>query len=208
MKTQKETTFFNSLDQFRLTPKMHKWMRDGYQPSAFFIGPGGIGKTVFVRMLANLCGWKILHVRYLTDLKNYDETYDAIFFDNFIFKGLTHEELLALIDTTEPQTIDATKSTMTKKAALIRIFEMNPNSFERFVRKIKGGKSELGNEYARRMVVFFIDETFIKEPTKNLDLNVHPNYKRVIQHTDIYNNSQNIAENKAIARNISTSARR
>lgn len=85
-----------------------------------------------------------------------------------------------------------------KRKGLIQIFAMNPTSFKRFVRKV-ASTGELGDEYARRMVIFWIDDTFIKESTTiNIHLNVN-NVNHINQHTNIYNNAETIANSIDVA---------
>ena len=101
--SNEETPAFDSLEQFNLTPKKHKWIKDDHQPSAIFVVKGGTGKTCFVRMLARHYGWKILTVCDREDLKRYDDRYDAILFGDLIFNHFTQEEILASIRPTGKQ---------------------------------------------------------------------------------------------------------
>ena len=111
MQMEKEKPAFTSLDQFNISETIREWMTNHHQPTGIFVGDGGTGKTCFVHMIAhlndwNLNDWKMITMGNREDFKKYNDSFDAIFFDDFVFKNFNQQELLALLETDQARTIN------------------------------------------------------------------------------------------------------
>ena len=141
---------FTSLDHFNLGPIISKWRARKHQPPLFLVGDGGIGKTSFAETLAHTNAWKMLTICNREDLKRLDPTYHAIFFDDFVLKGFSRDELLNLLDTSAPKTIDVKYGSVNRRREVIEIFAMNRGAFQSFLEKIMN-EDDLETQFARRM---------------------------------------------------------
>lgn len=106
MQMEKKEPAFTSFDQFNISETIREWMTNHHQPTGIFVGDGGTGKTCFVHMIAHLNGWKMITMCNREDFKKYNDSFDAIFFDDFVFKNFNQEELLALLETQQKRAID------------------------------------------------------------------------------------------------------
>jgi len=106
MQMEKKEPAFTSFDQFNISEKIRQWMTNNYQPTGIFVGDGGTGKTCFVHMIAHINGWKMITMCDREDFKKYNDSFDAIFFDDFVFKNFNQQELLALLETDQARTIN------------------------------------------------------------------------------------------------------
>ncbi len=106
MQMEKKEPAFTSFDQFNISETIRQWMANNYQPTGIFVGDGGTGKTCFVHMIAHLNDWKMITMGNREDFKKYNDSFDAIFFDDFVFKNFNKDELLALLETGQKRAID------------------------------------------------------------------------------------------------------
>lgn len=177
------------LKHFDIPDIVTKWIKKGFFPSLILVGPAGSGKTALCIALAKYYNWKLFICNHKESLKNLncndqDQKYNAILYDDMSFADIDNQQLLAIFGNDSPRTIRILNQII-EKPPLIKMFTLNRNSLKEIKRKIGY------EQFLRRITVVEIKESMIV----NVDAEIN---EAVANHTDIFNNPENIANNQKI----------
>ena len=118
-KVTEEISPFTSLEQYNLPEELDQWLNNGLKPTLLLLGEGGTGKTCFANSLAFELKLKMLTVTHREDFKKYDDSSDAICFDNFCFDDLNRDQLINALDSENARTIKVKYGHIIKKEGLV-----------------------------------------------------------------------------------------
>ena len=186
LKTALDTPF--RVEDFQPLKMIEKWRENGFRPTLVLVGPGGCGKTQFVKALAKENGWKMLIVNHKEGLKDLTVKHDAVFFDDLVVDSFNAQEWLALLEGDDQRTIRLLYSSIRKRGGLAQILAFNKTAFSRIKKNFKR------TEILRRCHVVPIPPNFIINQNITNNNNILINPKIIHQH--IYNNPETIEANR------------
>ncbi len=152
------------IEDFNVSDRLSDWITAKEKRSLFLVGPSGVGKTEFVRALAERLDWKMLTVNHLEGLNRLSPDYNAVFFDDFTFSKIDEEQLLALVDTEYQKDIRILFKVISKDPGLAQIFALNPSTLS----KIKN--SLVQEQFLRRIALVNVPRDFM-----NVQVNIQIN---------------------------------
>ena len=168
------------LSDFILPERLQAWCDQDCQPTLILVGEAGTCKTVFCITIARERGLKLLICNHIEGLKDLTDEHTAILFDDFSFKSLEKQQLLAVLATDQAKQLRVLHSTVTKPPGLVQMITLNPDALDNLTTILRH------RQYSRRICIVFLEKPLIF----NLNLNI----VQIHNHTHIYNNPENIAE--------------
>lgn len=178
-----------SLSDFEIPARLQEWIDAKCQPSLFLIGEAGTGKSMFCYALAKAKNYRVLTVNHPDSIRELKADHDMVLFDDLNFKEIDPIQLLAFIDTTMQKTIRVLHGTVVKPKGKIQAFTLNKD----VARKLRN--MVLQDQYLRRMHVVELHKPILVNINVNLTQEFHI-------HNHIYNNKENIEENRRILKNL------
>ena len=169
-------------DIFNSPPELDEWVADGCRPTLILVGPPGVGKTVWIKILKEEKSWKMLKINHMEGFKDLTDQHTAIVLDDFAFTSISRNEFLALVENTADMNIRVCYGSVKKKMNMIQAFICNYETFFEILDYLKLG------QVSRRVRIVELPDNFMKNVsiTNNVMIN---------NHTYIHNNPEAIERN-------------